>query len=141
MPGQMAAQLFLIQSVLQEGFGVGFVVGKGEGIGQIMGQLAKRVVLPDVPAFLPAQPPDPAMDIAAGVGKIMSHQESPVPGTLQIGQRIAVRLKGAEQKGQSKALFFKTFRMRQQGAGQKSVTSFLQEKTSGVRIGNAVSVP
>ena len=92
-----------------------------------MGQFAQRVVVPDGPAVPALQPGNAGVDIVLGVGVVVPPELPRPQRPLQVGQRITVRLKGAEQERKFKASGAKSVFMPQQGGCQQFVTAFLQD--------------
>ena len=99
-------------------------MGIGERIRQIVGQFAQGVILPDGPALAALEPGDAGVDVVLGV---MPPELIGPQGALQIGQGVAVRLKGAEQEGELESSGLKSLGILQQGGGQQFVTAFLQD--------------
>ena len=67
------------------------------------------------------------VDVVLGVGVVMPPELIGPQGALQIGQGVAVRLKGAEQEGELESSGLKSLGILQQGGGQQFVTAFLQD--------------
>ena len=101
------------------------VMGIGKGVCQIMGQLAQSVILPDAPFGTPLQIPDAAVDVELGADKVMSLRLMGKSDPSQKGERIAVRLKGAELESQFIAAGGKSAAAAEQGIGQLFVAAFL----------------
>ena len=76
------------------------IVRKGECISQIVGQFAQCIILPYGPSASPLETQNTGVDVWTGIGKMMAMKGSGSQRAFQIGQGVAVRLKGAEQEGQ-----------------------------------------
>ena len=125
--GKVLPQLRFIAVVIQHGVRKILIMGIGECVRQIVGQLTQRIVLPHGPGLVPAlQTLNMAIDVIAGIAVIVSAELPGPEGALQIAQRIAVRLKGAEEKGQLEPSGLKALMAPQQSGGQQSVAAFLQ---------------
>ena len=125
--GQINPQVVLIAAVVHQAVRIVLVVGVGEGVGQIVGQLAQGVILPHGPGGPPLEPLDMGGDIGLGIAVIVPAELVGAQGTLQIGEWIAVRLEGAEQKRPPKTSGGESALAAQKRGCQQSMTAFLQD--------------
>ena len=110
---QIGAEVFpqrvLIPPVIHQRIGIVFIVGIGERVRQIVGELSQCVILPAGPSLFPVlETTDAQGDVLVGICIIMSAKLIAADGALQIGEGIAVRLKGAEQESKLKTSALKT---------------------------------
>ena len=80
------------------------------------------------------------VDVVLGVGVVMPPELIGPQGALQIGQGVAVRLKGAEQEGELESSGPESLDIFQKGRGQQLVTAFLQDAPPMEKIKNNASI-
>ena len=127
---QILAQLILVPPVVQQALRIVLIMGIGEGVRQIVGQLPQRIILPDVPAGALLEELDMGVDIGLGIGEVVPAELVCPAGAFQLRQGIAVRLEGAEEKGQFITLGAEPVLTAQELGGQQLVTALLQGSTS-----------
>ena len=112
--------------MLQERIGVVFVVGEGEGVRQVVGKLSQGIVLPHGPVLAALETADLTLDVILGVGVVMSPELVGPQRAFEVGQGIAVRLEGAEQKRKFEPFGGKSVFTSQQSGCQQFMTTLLQ---------------
>ena len=61
-----------------------------------MSQLSKGIIIPQIPLMLSLQLEKLAKNVRLGIRKAVALKQAAAPGSFQIGERIAVRLKRSE---------------------------------------------
>ena len=116
--------------MLQKRIGVVLIVGKGKGVRQVVGEFPQGVVLPHGPVLAALETLDLALDVILGIRIVMSPELVGPQRAFEVGQGIAVRLEGAEQKGKFESLGGKSVFASQKSGCQQLMTTLLQGCTS-----------